>query len=525
MALITYCHLLLLCLAEAGLTSPQANPEEDLILVTVTPTLSAELQSPPRGSRLLLYLVDAERGPPGEPADGPSPFSPQPVASWDLNGPGVEFDSESGELRARTPDLAYPIPPSDLGGPFRAQVAIDLPSSTLSSDGAGNLVGPVKLIELTPGQREVISLSLDRVRREPPQLERSNIVTIQRPSELLAQVSNEIQSQRAWVVLPNRYHDIAAPRRFWPTIYVVPNHGDGEATAARIADLLSRREVVQIMPQSIWIVLDPTGPKGHHYFIDSPINGAPQRALVEELIPWIDIRFRTVAKPQARLLLGEGAGGRAVLELLAAHPETFGRAWAISPEAITFSQLGALDLYGANNAFSDPQQNLRPATRSPLGPERDRIHSTIRDEVLLTHTISPEGRSGRAWDMWCAAFSARSARSTAARWPFDLETGTIDPATVAEWSTHDLLLRASADPALADTLRSRAWIIGGERDEYYRNRGIMALADALGIDYRADDGQMIQIKPEVTASEASAFGWVEAYELINKYLADHELLD
>ena len=525
MPAINLSHLLPLCLAGIGLGEPQAPSTEDLVIVDVAPALRQQLQDPLPGTRLLLYLVDAQQGPPGEPADGPSPFSRQPVASWDLAKADIEFNVESGELRARQPDQAYPWTPSELAGRFRAQVAIDIPSLQPGPQAAGDLLGAVKSIELDPDQREIIRLPLGRVRPEPPTPEHANLVMVERPSTLLPRISSTPTTQRAWVILPHRYHDITAPRRFWPTIYVVPDHGEAALTAERIATLLAREDAMEIVPQAIWVVLDPIGPMGHHYFIDSPINGPRRRALVEELIPWLEVRFRTVAQPDARLLLGEGAGARAALGLLADHPDLFGRAWALSPEAITFSQLGALDLYGAENAFDGPGETMRPAVRSPLGPERDLIHASIRDEALLTHVISPGGRSGRTWDAWRAAFGRPSARASAANWPFELESGSVDPVVVEGWSVHDLLLRANSDPLIAETLRTRSWIICGERDEYYRNRGVADLAGALGIESAPNEGTAIRIIPDATASEASAFGWMHSYKAMSEHLVEHDLHD
>jgi predicted alpha/beta superfamily hydrolase len=55
------------------------------------------------------------------------------------------------------------------------------------------------------------------------------------------------------------------------------------------------------------------------------------RFIVEELKPWIDQEFRTVAAPQATAIIGSSLGGLFVLHALNKHPEVFGLGAAMSP--------------------------------------------------------------------------------------------------------------------------------------------------------------------------------------------------
>jgi hypothetical protein len=524
------CTILLCC----QLTGPQdelvppstsIDLEPDLFLISSTPALAKLVQSPPEGARILLYLDETGWARDGNLAKEPAGFLPQPVASWAMSGPGVRFDPETDILQLEKPDASFPVDPMNLGGRFRAQVVIDLPANGSGPGAPGDLIGPVAEIELDPDVRNIITLELNRVLPQPPtQPEEDNLVRVTRPTDLVPRHLGEKALQHAWVVLPRDYHNLRADRRFWPTIYVIPEFQPPGDVAARLAKLTRRRELSLILPKAIWVILDPMGLYGHHYFEDSTLNGARRKALVEELIPWLDVRFRTVAKPEARLLMGEGAGGRAALGLLAGYPDIFGRAWAVAPDAVSFEHLGLLDLYRGENAFTDEAGQAWPARRSPLGPERELIHATVLEEVERARVLGLQGRSGTNWDAWRAAFGMPRPGEPFPPWPFDPETGKIDPLVSVDWSEQDLLIRARQDPAVAECLRTRARIIVGGRDEHYREQGVAALARLLGVDPDLKESP-IHIQAETTNETISPLGRVRAYGEIIEYLKSRELMD
>ena len=500
-------------------------PEEDLVVIELGQAIQDRVETAPSGTRLLLYLVDEQVATSAEPADGPMPFLVQPIASWDLKGQAVRLMPGEAELRVGRPDHAHPVPPSACSGRFRAQVLIDFPETGPGPGAPGDLVGPVRTVELDPERKDILLLELDRARTgTPPLTGDRNLVNIVRTSERLPAVRGDAGTQSAWVVLPRGYHDLDHERRFWPTIYLIPDSEPAERMAGELAQLIGRREVRKLIPQAIWVVLDPIGPFGHHYFIDSPVNGQRRRALVDDLIPWLDVRFRTIPEPRARMVFGEGAGARAALGLLAEEPDTFGKAWAISPDVLGFEHLGSLDLYRMQDAFLNDDGRPRPAVRTPLGSERDRIHATVRDEVLVTNTLSNDGHSGGRWDALRATFGQPRPESPFPPWPFDLETGRIDPLVAADWSVKDLLQGVKTDPERADRLRKHARILGGARDEWYRDEGILALAEVLGVDPMLPESP-IHLKPDATSATTSSLARMGAWEEIIDYFVSEGLQD
>ncbi len=499
--------------------------EPDLFLVSSTPALKDLVSSPPVGARVVLYLDESGLERRGALARAWAGLLPQPVASWAMSGPGVRYEAKTDTLQLRQPDAAFPVDPIDLGGRFKAQVVIDLPGNGPGPGAPGDLIGPIVEVELDPGARDIITLELDEICPQPPMPNEANhLIHVTRPTELIPEHLGEQAVQDAWVVLPREYENLRADRRFWPTIYVIPEYQPAGDVAARLAKLTRQEELNSILPEAIWVILDPIGLFGHHYFEDSALNGARRSALVEELIPWLDVRFRTIAKPEARLLLGEGAGGRTALGLLAGKPDFFGRAWAIAPDAVSFEHLGTVDLYRGANAYTDETGQAWPSCRTPLGPERELIHVTVRDEVERARVLGNRGQSGTNWDAWRAAFGMPGPDDSFPPWPFDPETGIIDPLTAVDWSEKDLLLIARGNPAVAECLRTRSKVIVGERDERYRELGVAALARLLGIDPDLEESP-IQIRANTTNETISPLGRVNAYEEIIEYLKSRELMD
>ena len=510
-------------LQQADETEIELTPQFDQIEIRIAPEVQGRLENAPEGARLVVFLDEAIEGV-DPPMDGPSLLRPQPVLSWALDGEHLaRLDGGTG-LLATTPELAWPVEAQALDGPFRAQAVIHLPGNPAGPGSPGDLIGPVAEIVLDATAEDRIELRIDRLQSLEPAPTHPAVVAVDRPSKLLPAIDGRPTRHRAWVVLPEGYDDIQNPRRFWPVTYVIPDSEPAAEVALRIATLGEQPEIKRILPRCIWVVVDPIGAWGHHYHVDSETNGRRGTALVEELLPWLDVRFRTIAEPEARLLMGRGAGGRSALELLTRHPDHFGRCWSISPDAVGFDHIGLLDIYRDRNAYTEENGRERPAARTPLGSERDLIHARVRDEVMLAHVLDPAGRTGRAWDARRAAFGDNGARPSLPPLPFDHESGRIDLLISSDWSVNDLLSRVRRSPDLQDLLVERAVILVGERDEFFREQGVAALAEALGVDPTLPESP-IHFMPEATAETVSAMGGVGAYDGISAYLEERGLQD
>jgi enterochelin esterase family protein len=61
------------------------------------------------------------------------------------------------------------------------------------------------------------------------------------------------------------------------------------------------------------------------------MNEQYRRFFAEELVPWIDSRYRTIASAEARAVLGGSRGGLAAADIAYSHSDVFGACGAIAP--------------------------------------------------------------------------------------------------------------------------------------------------------------------------------------------------
>lgn len=115
------------------------------------------------------------------------------------------------------------------------------------------------------------------------------------------------------VWLPPGYEE-SAPARY-PVIYFLHGAGGNESADAggfssRVAGAIRKKT----MPPVICVF--PNGGS-------SGYRGTVEAMIIEELIPLVDRRYRTLARPESRALAGFSMGGAGSTRLLFTHPELF----------------------------------------------------------------------------------------------------------------------------------------------------------------------------------------------------------
>jgi hypothetical protein len=454
--------------------------------------------APAGAGRLLLFFVpDSARWSGVDPADAPFFDRLQPVASVAVGevaaGGTITFDEASA--------TTFGGPLAELRGAWRVQAVLDTDFTARGHLGPGNLVSEPTRIEFDPTRADEVRLELTRrieaVAPERGEAERGaaggdapkpnpdaspnpNLLWIHRRSALLSKHFGRDFDLRAGVVLPFGYHDLDFPRRMWPTIYVIGGFGATHLAAAESAAALSAPEARAAIPQAVWVFLDPETAWGHHGFCDSETNGPVGRALVEEFVPYLEERFRLIAKPEARIVTGHSSGGWTALHLALTYDGTFGACFASAPDPVDFSAFQRTDLYRDASLFLSGDGDATPSYRAPLGPGEDRVLMTVRDEIATEHALDPNGRSGQQWAAWDAMWSPYDAARGAPRRLCDPVTGAIDPVTVEHWSHADIARRFERDPArIAGIFATRIRLLCGTRDSFYLNEAVARLQSKL----------------------------------------------
>jgi hypothetical protein len=452
----------------------QVFPSDDL-QVDLAPSVQEMLKERALPARLILCVRAASTAQAQAPAATAFDAPLQPIGSFALQPSDV-----TATLDCSRDGMWWPCPPEALHGVFDVQAVIVGGADECTLDAVGNWIGAPVRVSLDSEFEDRIRLSIDRRimagAREPIR----GVEWIERRSALRSSALGRDVIHRAAVVFPVEYSNVYAQRRVWPTVYVIPPQGEFVTQVEHISQMLRVASGSEAWPNAVHVVLDPSGVYGHHAFVDSMANGPCASALVQELIPALEQRFRLIPEPSARLLLGHGAGGWAALWLATEYPRVFGAAFASCPDAVDFSTIVGVDIYREESLFLSPSGEARAALRVPFGPKHDLVPLRISEEVQAAAVVSPLGRSGNGWDEWAARFSPTGAGSGMPRRLCDPSTGAIDPVAVESWSAFDLTQRAKRErDGSARTLASAARIMVGGRDRRMRECGVANLQGVL----------------------------------------------
>jgi len=267
------------------------------------------------------------------------------------------------------------------------------------------------------------------------------------------------------VYLPPGYDD-AAQRRY-PSVYVLQgytgalpmwhNRAPFRPTFPEAADALFQDGGA---PPCVIVYVDAWTAYGGSQFVDSPATGRYHTYLCDEVVPFVDARYRTLAAAAHRGIAGKSSGGFGAMITPMLRPDLFGGLASHAGDALyelcyvaSFGKVvRALRAY--DGSYEKFWQDF--ATRPPGSKQTD-------GDLVMTYGVA-------------AAFSADADGTV--RLPFDPRTGRLLDDVWDRWLAWDPVRMV---PAHADALRSlRAiYLDAGTRDEWYLDLGALAVRDAL----------------------------------------------
>lgn len=208
------------------------------------------------------------------------------------------------------------------------------------------------------------------------------------------------------------------------------------------------------------------------YAVNSANLGPYGDAIVRELIPYIEKKYRGLGQGWARFLYGGSTGGWEALAAQIFYPEEFNGCWAACPDPIDFRAYTIVNIYDHRNAYyqdADWKKTPRPGVRNYLGEVSTTLEQASRRELV----IATHGRSGEQWDIWQAVFSPVGEDG----YPkpiWDRIAGEIDPAVAQYWKEHyDLSSILQRDwKTLGPKLQGKIHIYCGDMDNYYLNNAV-----------------------------------------------------
>ena len=145
------------------------------------------------------------------------------------------------------------------------------------------------------------------------------------------------------------------------------------------------------------------------YAVNSANNGPYGDAIMYELIPEIERRFRGIGQGWARFTYGGSTGGWEAMAVQMFYPDEFNGAWVACPDPIDFRAYTVVNIYEDKNAYyqDGPFKRMpRPGLRNYLGHVTTTLEQMNHRELALgTRT-----RSGDQWDVWESVYSPRGRR-------------------------------------------------------------------------------------------------------------------
>ena len=213
------------------------------------------------------------------------------------------------------------------------------------------------------------------------------------------------------------------------------------------------------------------------YAVNSVNVGPYGDAIMNELIPEVEKRFRIIREPWARWLSGGSTGGWESLALQIFHPDFFGGTWSTCPDPVTFTDVEGVNMYKDENAFWKKYSEWQ---RTPTVNSREvngEIRQTAQQRYWMELVNGTHGRSGTGQqDIWQAVWGPIGADGFF-KPAVNSTTGEIDHSVVEYWrQNYDLLeyLKrnwTTVGPKLVDKLH----IYVGNMDSFFLDRATREL--------------------------------------------------
>lgn len=250
-------------------------------------------------------------------------------------------------------------------------------------------------------------------------------------------------------------------RERYPTVYFLAGFAGGgamllneslweENLPQRLDRLITSgtvRPLIAVMP-------DCTTRLGGSQYLNSPATGRYQDHLVRELVPFVDGRYRTIARREQRAVVGKSSGGYGATMLGMHYPDVFGlvadhsgdKYFEFCYKADIPRCVAGLAPYGHSAA-----RFLEGFPHPP--PERGPHWFTVANMLAMASCYSPNPASPTGFDL-----------------PFDEYTGALRPDVWQRWLRHDPVELAAERSGALRSLRLY-FLDCGRGDEHHLQLG------------------------------------------------------
>jgi Putative esterase len=267
-----------------------------------------------------------------------------------------------------------------------------------------------------------------------------------------------------WVYLPPGYDDVGTR---YPAVYVIQGYtGHVAMWANRAAYRRPFPETADALfasgeaPGCIVVFVDAWTAYGGSQFVDSAGTGRYHSYLCDEVVPWVDARYRTIPERASRAISGKSSGGFGAMITPMLRPDLF----------------GALATHAGDALY---ELCYLPEVGKAVRYLRDYDHDITRwwADFRSRTSFTKAGDQELLMMLGCSAcFSA--APDGTPELPFDQRTGELVPERWQRWLGWDPVRMVDR---YGDALRSleAVWIDAGTKDEWFLDLGAEAFRAGL----------------------------------------------
>jgi S-formylglutathione hydrolase FrmB len=268
-----------------------------------------------------------------------------------------------------------------------------------------------------------------------------------------------------YVYTPPGYDD--DPERRYPSVYVIQGM-TGQLDMWRNRKAFSPTVLESVddwfaagHPPAVVAYVDAWTSLGGAQFLDSPGTGRYHTYLCEEVVPFVDAGYRTLAGAPHRGIAGKSSGGYGAMVTPMLRPDLF----------------GGLVTHAGDALFEVCYQPEFPQAARALRDEYDGSY----DDFWADFRSRP-GRSKRSdpalINEWAMAACYSTDSDGTVHLPFDPATGRLVPEIWSRWMAWDPVRMVSTHADAVRGLRA-IWIDAGRSDEYFLDLGAEAFRQAL----------------------------------------------
>jgi len=269
-----------------------------------------------------------------------------------------------------------------------------------------------------------------------------------------------------WVYVPPGYDD--HPDRRYPSVYVIQgftgqidmwnNRQPFRPTFTELIDAMFEREE---SPPVLVVFVDCWTSLGGSQFLNSPGTGRYLDYLCDDVVPFVDARYRTDARRERRGIQGKSSGGYGAMVVPMLRPELF----------------GALASHAGDALFEASYQRDFPEISRLLREHYDGSYEAFWTD-FRSRVADTKPSDFPLLEMYAYAACYSADEDGTVRMPFELETGRLIDDVWQRWLELDPVRMV---PRHAETLRSmRAiWLDAGTKDEWYLDNGAIAVSREL----------------------------------------------